>query len=170
MTNDQRNRRRKRLVIITFLAVVAIAAAIFLFSSESGEQSNDTSSRFAVLYLRVFHPGYDALPDAERAVLMKNAQFAVRKTAHFLEYAALGLFLRLFLYGIRLPHPPAFVLTLLLGAGYAALDEYHQKLVGTRTAMWQDAVLDSAGVLFGLLMATLIVIRRVRKKRCAGQG
>lgn len=165
MTDTQRIKRRKWLVLLTFLIVIAIAAAIFLFSSESGEESNATSLGFAKLYLRVFHPDYDSLPEAEQAALLIQAQYTVRKTAHFLEYAALGFFLRLFLYGIRLPHPLAFVLTLLLGAGYAGFDEYHQYLVGTRTAMWQDVALDSAGVLFGLLIATLVVARRVRKKR-----
>lgn len=170
MTDKQRIQRRKRLVIITFLAVLAVATAIFIFSSENGEQSNNNSRCFAMLYLRVFHPEYDTLSWETKGVLMNEAQYIVRKTAHFLEYAALGFFLRLFLYGIRLPHLPAFVLTLLLGAGYAGLDEYHQLLVSGRSAMWQDVVLDSAGVLFGLLLASLIIFSRVRKKRHAEQG
>lgn len=169
MTDNEEAQRRKRLVVLTLLALLAIAAAIFFFSSESGEESNSTSLFFAKLYLRVTQPGFDSLPENEQAGMLENAQHVVRKCAHFLEYTAFAFFLRLFLYGIYVPHWLSFILTLLLGVAYAGLDEYHQYLVGSRTAMWQDVVLDSAGVLFGLLIATLVVVRRVKKKENATQ-
>lgn len=169
MTDNKEARRRKRLVVLTLLALLAIAAAIFFFSSEGGEKSSNTSLFFAKLYLRVTQPGFDSLPEDVKAGMMNDAQYVVRKCAHFLEYTAFAFFLRLFLYGIYVPHWFSFILTLLLGVAYAGLDEYHQYLVGTRTAAWQDVVLDSAGVLFGLLIATLVVVRRVKKKENAAQ-
>lgn len=44
------------------------------------------------------------------------------------------------------------VLLLLMGAGYGALDEWHQSFVLGRNANVEDWVADSAGVIFGLLL------------------
>ena len=69
------------------------------------------------------------------------------------EYAVLGilLFLTLTLWGIR------HIVRTALSAGilYAALDEYHQTFVPGRSGQIRDVVIDSLGLLFGILLILL---------------
>ena len=67
----------------------------------------------------------------------------LRKTAHVLEFALLGALL---LRATRRPWP-----ALALGVAYAASDEVHQHFVAGRHASARDVLIDSAGVVLGLL-------------------
>jgi VanZ family protein len=80
---------------------------------------------------------------------------AVRKTAHFVEYAVLG-----FLIYRAVHSDPAFGscsprrkfwFVLLCCMLYAATDEFHQKFVATRQPAVQDVLLDTCGAAFGVL-------------------
>jgi VanZ family protein len=96
---------------------------------------------------------------------IEKIHFAVRKTAHFVEYALFGLLVW------RLVHfDPAwaacrsreFLTALLLAALYAASDEFHQSFVPGREAAVRDVLLDSGGAGFGL--AALWAARRLRRR------
>ena len=54
------------------------------------------------------------------------------------------------------------------GAGtcYAAFDELHQLLVDGRSGQWTDVLIDSAGVLCGVMLITgiLALVRRKKEK------
>jgi VanZ family protein len=76
----------------------------------------------------------------------------VKKGAHFLFYAVLGLG---FLRGIRGDGPIArgtLMLAVLLTVVYAAGDEYHQTFVPGREGKWQDVAIDAAGASIALLL------------------
>ena len=84
---------------------------------------------------------------------VKTGNFLIRKAAHFTVYFVLGLGLTgAFHFQKKVP---AWIPSLLLGAGFAATDEFHQSFTG-RTAMVEDAVLDSCGVAAGCLVASLL--------------
>jgi VanZ family protein len=77
----------------------------------------------------------------------------VRKLAHFLEYALLGLLAaRAF---NRSPKPSTrsswFVISAILVVVYALLDEFHQSFVPSRTASISDSLVDMTGGLTALL-------------------
>ena len=84
--------------------------------------------------------------------------FAVRKAAHFTEYAILALLAaRAFRTSSReLLRQRWFWVSLLFIVIYALSDEYHQSFVPSRTASIYDSMIDSAGGL------TALVWRRVR--------
>ena len=69
-------------------------------------------------------------------------EIALRKLAHFLEYAVLGALL-----ARATDELPAFW----LGVGYAVSDEIHQAFVPGREAAILDVAIDAAGVLAGVL-------------------
>jgi hypothetical protein len=69
----------------------------------------------------------------------------LRKSAHFAEYAVLGFLL---LRAVRLR-----VAALTAGVAYAISDEIHQYFVPGRYASAWDVLLDSGGVLLGVLLA-----------------
>ena len=86
---------------------------------------------------------------------MENIHGAVRKTAHFLEYALLGflstgLLLLLLRHGwLKLPGLYVWLIPALFCLLYAATDELHQ-MFADRGAQVRDVVLDFCGALFGI--------------------
>ena len=116
-------------------------------------------------------PGYDQLPPAEQLAWQEKLQFPVRKAAHFSEYIILGM---LMLNMVRqLLRDRGYSLVRLgaiawaLGTAYCLTDEIHQIFVPGRTFMLLDIGIDSAGVLVGVLLCTLIIgiVHLVRRKR-----
>jgi VanZ family protein len=81
--------------------------------------------------------------------------FVLRKLAHALEFAVLGLLLARALGRAGV----AFA----LGALYAVSDEIHQSFVPGRAASLRDVLLDSAGVAAGVLCWLLVTQRRQRR-------
>lgn len=149
-----------------------VAGIIFWFSAQNGTASQQMSSGITEKVVEVVEPDYDSLPEPEQQTLFDAVQFAVRKSAHFSEYALLGFLLRLLCasYALRRGGLVAW----LCGTGYAATDELHQWFVAARSAMWQDVCLDSSGVLAGVLLATgilaLIAYKRNRRRTSHDRG
>jgi len=95
---------------------------------------------------------------------LELAHFLIRKSAHFCEYAVLGLLAsralstssHIFL------RRSWFRISLLLIVAYALLDEYHQSFVPSRTASIYDSVIDVVG---GLTALTIVKLQRGRKRK-----
>ena len=158
-TGLQRNWVRTLLTVLT----TAVMVLIFCFSMEPAEQSDETSGILARRMIRMLYPEYDYYPEPQQTDLYDSIQAVVRKTAHFTEFAVLGVLLRLCLeswFGKKKWLGPAGWSA---GTLYAGTDEVHQILVAGRTAQWTDVLLDSAGVLTGVLLAALAVYL-VRKR------
>ena len=151
--------------ILLWGLVLATAGMIFWFSAQNGAASSQLSGGITEKVVEVVEPDYDSLPEPEQQTLFDAVQFAVRKSAHFSEYALLGFLLRLLCasYALRCGGLVAW----LCGTGYAATDELHQWFVAARSAMWQDVCLDSVGVFAGAFLATgiLVIYARISMKR-----
>jgi len=88
--------------------------------------------------------------------------FAIRKLAHFGEYAVLGLLCaRAFSTSshVSLKHH-WFIAAFLLVVVYALLDEYHQSFVPSRTASVYDSLIDATGGMVALLFVQRWKLRR----------
>ncbi len=80
----------------------------------------------------------------------------VRKLAHFSEFALLGLLLR-WLFAMLLTRTfPQFGMPLLAGFLVACLDEIIQSFVPGRNPSLFDVGIDTAGVVLGIVLITLI--------------
>ena len=91
----------------------------------------------------------------------------IRKCGHFTEYFILSLLLLRAIragsrdFGLRLA-----LIVILIVAGYAALDEFHQSFVPGRGAAVSDVLLDTTGgAAAQLLVALLVLWRGVRKRQ-----
>ncbi len=158
------SKRRKRLIIFLWLLVLAIAAMIFYFSSEDGETSSQSSTGLVVFVLRLVVPGFDGMTSGEKAAIFERINYFIRKAAHFTEFAMLGASLRLLFHALRLRWP--VLCAWIAGTLYACTDELHQIFVSGRAGMLQDVCIDSAGVLTAVLLTTLwLWLRRRRKQR-----
>lgn len=80
----------------------------------------------------------------------------VRKAAHVTEYMLLAMSVSLPLYVYRIR---GIGLTFFAGSfciAFAALDEYHQSFVKGRVADWHDVLIDSIGILIGVILIRII--------------
>lgn len=161
----------KRSVLGT--AVFIWMGVIFLFSAQDGDTSQGLSDGIAQLIAGVIHPDYKNLPPGESAVFLETVQFFIRKTAHFLEYALLGLLIAWLLATFPRLKRWTMLMAPAICAAYATLDEFHQFYVGGRDASLRDVAIDSAGALFGAVLFTcaagLVSKRRQRAAEIGGQ-
>ena len=134
--------------------VVLIAGSIFYFSAQPALDSSKTSGVIVDFIIEHFYPDYDQLSVTDQEALQTEVQNIVRKSAHFLIYAALGFSLGLLINSFE--RTISVWWAQLVGSLYAVSDEIHQIFVEGRAGMWQDVLLDSAGVLAGILIVCLI--------------
>lgn len=128
--------------------------AFIWFASTAQLSAMQTSSVLRPFLLWMF-PG---LTEAQ----LTTIHIFTRKTAHFLEYAILGVLAwRAFVTSSRdLISRRWFELGLLLVLGWALLDEFHQSFVPSRTGSLYDSAIDVAGGLCSLLALKLFWKRR----------
>lgn len=153
--------------LLLWLAVAAWMWVIFAFSAQTGESSSGLSGRIAAVLSRwLFDTDWNALEPSRQQLL----EFALRKTAHFCEYALLG-----FLWAAALKAQGAsrqgMLLAPLAGLVYAGADEWHQSFVPGRSPGLRDVAIDFCGVLAGViflcLCAALAGWLAQKKGRCA---
>lgn len=139
--------KRKTLITLSWLAVAVCMAVIFVFSSQSGETSQETSDRLAFLLKLPF------------------GSFVVRKGAHFLEFAGLAALVHNALYQTvgKVRYFSAFAVT----AVYAATDEIHQLFVGDRACRLFDWFVDCAGAISALVVLFILdkIFISVKRRR-----
>ena len=131
-----------------------------IFIASTGELAASNTSRIVRPLLLWLFPGI-----TEEGLI--RGHFAVRKGAHFAEYAVLALLAaRAFLTSSRhLLHVNWFAFALGLTALYALLDEYHQTFVATRTGSIYDSLIDITGGATALAALLLWRVRRHSKDR-----
>src|ERR1700716_1287813 len=116
--------------------VPVIAWMLLIFAGSTDALSAEQTSRFLVPFLRWLDPQISI-------VTIAAIHFALRKLGHLTEYAILAALLwRAVRAGsLRQLWKPA-VIALVIAGGYAALDEFHQSFVPTRTASGNDVMID----------------------------
>ena len=150
------------------ILTVAVMVMIFLFSSKTVDESRKESNFISLRLIRIIVKDYDELPEQEQALAMEKLDAVVRKIAHFSEFCLLAFLLRVTLecwFGFSGKPRNANKLSLqaLLGGFiYACSDEFHQIFVPGRGSSISDILIDTAGVILGILLA-LLIIRRIRR-------
>ena len=169
--------RGRRLVRLAWLCLPLVAwlTVITLASTNLGSEANSDP-----LLLRLLHLLFGSRDSGPSANDFDALSWALRKTAHLVEYAVLGLLATRALKGLFPGYSGAAirrggagarregwetlvktaVVVLPFGAVVAAVDEFHQSFVASRTASPWDALIDVLGVLLGLTVAWLIGRRR----------
>jgi VanZ family protein len=153
--------------IILAVLTVAMLVLIWVMSDQPADRSGDMSLGVGRYIGRVFVSGFDKLDEAEQTGYAQKIDPTVRKTAHFAEYFLLGLLLCGDAYAWRLEGAAGVVLPVASGVLCAAIDELHQLFVPGRAGMWQDVLLDSAGVAAGcaFMLFVVFLLRKHKKKK-----
>lgn len=142
---------------LSIVPALVMMYVIFRFSAQEGTDSATLSryvSKMLVLaYNRVMSKGYD---NYTLNSLIDYIHPYVRKGAHITEYfgLAMAVSLPLWVYRIR-----GFGLTLFAGffcVAFAALDEYHQSFTIGRSASPRDVLIDSIGILLGIIVIRIV--------------
>lgn len=128
---------------------LVIWLAFISFASSDSFSADNTSRIIGPLVLWLFP---NTSPET-----MATIHFMMRKLAHFTEYAILGF---LAARAFR-PYRRWFLISAILIAVYALLDEYHQTFVPSRTASIFDSFIDMAGG----LTALIFISRRAAKTK-----
>ena len=150
---------------ISLIAVIAVAVMIFLFSAQEGDDSAMLSEGVTEWVLTVLVPGYADFTAAQKLAYLERAGFAVRKLAHFSEFALLALTLSVHLH-YRMRGGGRIALTAwVIATLYAGTDELHQMFVGGRGPALRDVAIDSAGALVGAFAGVALILLWHRLKR-----
>lgn len=159
MSNNRINKSR----VIFGLLTIAVMVCIFIFSCENADKSSDTSGTIVDLIINIFYKNFNDMTLAEQTEILDLISHIIRKTAHFVIYAALGFFVFL-----TSGHKRMFcreTLWVLLFCGlYAVSDEIHQYFVPGRACMIRDMLLDTCGSITGITASFLLVKLFHRKK------
>lgn len=127
---------------------------IFLLSS--GQGSMEQTSRFIGPLLEFLLPG----ASNETVVLYHGY---IRKSAHFVEYAVLAILsFRAFSADLK-SRSLRYLVTVLLVAAVASIDEINQSFEPSRTAAISDVLLDLSGGITAILTIWLFGRRQIRR-------
>ena len=142
---------------LSFVPAIIMMGLIFMFSAQDAEESDQLSFQVGVQVLTIANDTLDrGWTRAQIEHLSEIGQHYIRKTAHFTEYFLLAITVAfpLYVYGLR-----GLQLMFFAGAfcvAFAGLDEYHQSFVDGRAPMKRDVLIDSCGVLFGLIITRIV--------------
>ena len=142
---------------LSFVPAIMMMFLIFTFSGQDADASSELSFQVGVKVFSVANETFDKGWSLQRIEqLSEKSQYYIRKTAHFTEYFVLAITVAfpLYVYGIR-----GLWLVILAGGfciAFAGLDEYHQSFVAGRSPQKRDVLIDSCGVILGVIIARII--------------
>lgn len=141
-----------------FLTVLVLLwmGLIFWFSAQPSDDSEDMSLEAGKLAGQILIPEYEEWSQARQLAFAKKIDLPVRKLAHGLEYAVLGLFLTAMYRSYGLDGRRWILISFLSAAAYASTDEFHQLFVPGRAGKVTDVLIDSAGALIGVCVVWMI--------------
>lgn len=140
--------KNKVILICSWICVALTMLMIFCFSSEDAEKSSETSSEVIEGVLDIVLPKDEITPE-----VVKKYQFPFRKAAHFGIYMLLGFCLaNAFQFSIKKKWYISYPCSLASGIVYSITDEWHQGFSEGRGPSARDVLIDSSGVLVGILI------------------
>ena len=142
-------------MVSAWAPVIGWVAVIFSLSSDQFSDVNTAAWLSAMPVV-----GALGIPPA----VIEAGNLIVRKTAHFVEYAVLGMLILRALWATRKPRGSRLLTAAVAGAALCAtFDELRQYfLTTTRTGTVHDVLLDIVGASIGALLGTTYLSRHVR--------
>lgn len=130
--------------------------SIFGFSNQNGTESSSLSRKVVRKAIDAF-PYTKNLSENTKNKIVDRAQPIVRKLAHFSIYTLVGILIMTFVSTYRLLLWKKWLISISVGLVYAISDEYHQSFVPGRTAQLKDVLIDTAGVIFGIMIVLVVI-------------
>ena len=149
---------------IFMLLLLSTFFIIFGFSSQDGEKSGNISKKITEeIITRI--PQIQEKEQNEREAITLRIEKVIRKIAHFSIYTAVGLLLMALLSTFEMKEKNRIIMSLIIGIIYASSDEIHQSFVPERSPMITDVMIDTMGVMLGILLIMLgkAIIKKYKK-------
>lgn len=156
------------LFVIFLILVVFWMGVIFKFSSANGEKSTGTSRSSLEKIITLFNKNIDK--DKLEGLVIKY-DVVLRKFTHFTGYLVGGILLYFMYFYLnklvtyKLKYIKMY--SVVTGSIYAMTDELHQHFVSGRSGEIKDVVLDTSGVIMGVVIvcAVIMVIKSLKIKQ-----
>lgn len=161
------NKMKKYILrIILILLLLGTFYIIFGFSSQDGEKSGSISRRITEKIATLI-PQIQEKSKLKKENIMNTMESIIRKMAHFSIYTLVGLLLMALVSTYNIKEKNRLIITLTTGIIYATSDEIHQSFVPGRSPMITDIVIDTMGVILGILLIILgkKIIKKYRKNK-----
>ena len=94
-----------------------------------------------------------------------NSQFIVRKSAHIILFCLLSILCFIVIYEIKKNVKISTVVSYSITFIYACIDEIHQLFIPGRGSQIKDVLIDSIGVIMGLIFINLIFMLNNKIKK-----
>lgn len=153
--------KKNILRIILILLLLGTFYIIFGFSSQDGEKSGSISRRITEKIATLI-PQIQKENEIEKENIMNTMERIIRKMAHFSIYTLVGLLLMALVSTYNIKEKNRLIISLTTGIIYASSDEIHQSFVPGRSPMITDVVIDTMGVILGILL--IILGKKIIKK------
>lgn len=147
-------------IVMTALSAAEIVF-IFLRSMQSADASSQESGSLLMLLNQIL---------CSLHIDWEITSHFIRKAAHFIEYLLLGLLLCVTLYLYWQKRVRAMLSAIAAGAVVAVCDELIQQFYEGRSCEFGDMLLDTAGVLVGVLIVTGVVSIILKKSEKAKES
>ena len=156
------NKSRLFFVLLSIVFMIII----FMFSSENGDDSKNTSGIITEFVVENMVDDFNDLPEIDKIDILDTISHIVRKTAHFSIYAALGFCVSC-AAGKRKPLSKNSIYSLIVCFAYACSDEIHQYFVPERSCQFTDVLIDTSGALTGIVIsfAVMFVFFKIKKSK-----
>lgn len=136
---------------ILIILLLGTFFVIFNFSSQDGDKSESASGKVTKVVTSNIK-SIQKLEKNKKEKVLERTEKIIRKIAHFLIYTLVGILLMGLINTYNLKEKKKICISLMLGAIYASSDEFHQSFIPGRSAQITDVILDSMGVLLGILI------------------
>lgn len=168
----------KILKIISTIFVLVWMITVFIFSSQDGTQTLNTSGAFIQVIDSTLNNVESNNTNKTDTVntqdnnnkkynYSKELQTFVRKNAHYFLYTVGGIILSVFFYAFLKENKKIYAFAILTGMIYAMSDEFHQKFIAGRTSRITDVGIDTLGVITGtiLFMVFINILIKIEKEK-----
>lgn len=148
---------RAMLKPLSFLPAMGMMLLIYTLSGQDGATSAGLSLKVSVKAVELASRVFDHPLSPEEVMQYANLiHFLIRKCAHMILYfmLAVSVSFPLYVYGLR-----GIPLMLVAGAfcvAFACGDEYHQSMVAGRGPSKKDVMIDSFGILAGIILVRIV--------------
>lgn len=151
--------------IILLILLLGTFSIIFGFSSQDGEKSGSISKKITEEIVKRI-PQIQEKEQDERELITQRTEKVIRKLAHFSIYTVVGILLMALISTYQIKERNKTIISIIIGIIYACSDEIHQSFVPKRSPMITDVMIDTMGVMLGILIILLgkTIIKKFQKK------
>ncbi len=136
------------------LLVLLWIMVIFTFSSQDGSSSGELSKGILNIIENIFAVNFTNF--------ILDMNIVIRKFAHFLEYAILGILICLNIKDYQKDKIKIIIYSLIFGIIVAGMDEFHQTFVIMRNGNVIDIFIDTLGCLLGILLMNIYKKKEIK--------